>query len=123
IKNVEVIPDMSTRLDIELERLVQALPPLKVRSKRIKVADVGAIVIDRRAIEKSHAKSLAGLLADIDGLQIEKSGAKQEVKIRGSASDDVLILVDGQRFNGPADGKADLSGIPLEMVERIEIIK
>lgn len=123
IKNVEVIPDMSTRLDIELERLVQALPPLKVRSKRIKVADVGATVIDRRAIEKSHAKSLAGLLADIDGLQIEKSGAKQEVKIRGSASDDVLILVDGQRFNGPADGKADLSGIPLEMVERIEIIK
>ncbi len=124
--NIEISPDMPVRIDIELEPVVYILPSLKVYGERIKMSDVGATIIDKRAIDESHASSLADLLADVDGVQIETagpSGSRSEVKIRGSKSSDVLVLLDGQRINGPSDGSADLSSIPLDMVERIEIIK
>lgn len=123
MENIEVVLDAAARVDVELEPIVYSLPPIKVRDERLKVSDIGATIIDRHTITESRARSLPDLLSGIEGLQVESSGARQEVKIRGGAADDVLILLDGRRINGPSDGKADLSSIPLDIVERIEIIK
>lgn len=57
---------------------------------------------------------------------MQKSGiaaGKSQIRIRGSAPEHVLVLVDGQKINSSGSGVADLSSIPLEMVERIEIHK
>lgn len=43
--------------------------------------------------------------------------------MRGSNSDQVLVLVDGMRLGRGSMGGADLSTIPLNQVERIEIIR
>jgi vitamin B12 transporter len=43
--------------------------------------------------------------------------------MRGSGSNQVLVLVDGIKFNNPTTGSADLSSLLTTDIERIEIIK
>ncbi len=50
-------------------------------------------------------------------------GANKTVSLRGSTSQQVIVLLDGVRLNSSRDGSVDLSTIPIEMVERIEIVR
>ena len=50
-------------------------------------------------------------------------GAQQAVSIRGSTSNEVLILVDGVRANDAMSEIADLSAIPADDIDRIEIVR
>ncbi len=45
------------------------------------------------------------------------------LSIRGSTSDQVLVVLDGVSLDSAAGGPVDLSRIPLENVERIEIYR
>ncbi len=50
-------------------------------------------------------------------------GGMKSASIRGSTSEQVLVLIDGMRLNSGRDGTVDLSTIPLASVERIEIVR
>jgi outer membrane cobalamin receptor len=50
-------------------------------------------------------------------------GAVQEVSIRGTASPHVLVLVDGVPINSAALGIAQVNTIPVDIVERIEVLR
>jgi iron complex outermembrane receptor protein len=50
-------------------------------------------------------------------------GAYATVSIRGSSSDQVVVLVDGVRLNEATGGGVDLGSIPPEQIKRIEIIR
>jgi outer membrane cobalamin receptor len=50
-------------------------------------------------------------------------GQLKTLSIRGSSNDQVVILLDGVRINSPLGGGVDLSTIPLDYVERFEIIR
>jgi len=50
-------------------------------------------------------------------------GAVQEVSIRGSSSPHVLILIDGVPINSTALGIAQVNTIPVDIVERIEVLR
>lgn len=67
------------------------------------------------------------LLDEIPGVQLNQSrpfpGGVSTVSIWGSHSAHVLVLVDGVALNSSQSGTYDLSLIPLEAVERIEIQK
>ncbi|RMG39570.1 MAG: hypothetical protein D6732_04045, partial [Methanobacteriota archaeon] len=45
------------------------------------------------------------------------------IRIHGSSGNQVLVLLDGQRLNNPQTGEVDLSNIPIEQIERIEVIR
>ncbi|MFL5539739.1 MAG: TonB-dependent receptor plug domain-containing protein, partial [Longimicrobiaceae bacterium] len=49
------------------------------------------------------------------------TGAKT-ASIRGSAADEVLVLVDGVALNDPVTGEADLSAVPAGTIERITVL-
>jgi len=49
-------------------------------------------------------------------------GSVKNISIRGSSSGGVLVLLDGVRVNDSRQGSLDLSLIPIENVERIEIV-
>ncbi len=49
-------------------------------------------------------------------------GANKHIKMRGSTSSQVLVMVDGRPINSPRDGEADLSSIPLDNVEQVEVM-
>ena len=79
--------------------------------------------LGREEIEASGAESLEEVLDGFPGIRIERSFAGAGVQIRGLDAQHTLILVDGQRMNGRVDGVFDLSRIPAERIERVEVVK
>jgi len=82
------------------------------------------LILEEDDILASEATTLGELLADIPGVWINESGTPGGLvtaSIRGAAADQVLVLVDGIPINPATNGVADLSGIPLSELERVEI--
>ncbi|NMM41147.1 TonB-dependent receptor domain-containing protein [Pseudoalteromonas arctica] len=83
-------------------------------------------VVERSDIETSNARDLPSLLATQVGFQINSNGGfgqNSGVSLRGSSSRHTLILVDGVRTGSATLGYKSISNIPLNSIERIEIIK
>ena len=84
------------------------------------------VVIDRSDIETSNVRDLPSLLATQVGFQINSNGGfgqNSGVSLRGSSSRHALILVDGVRTGSATLGYTSISNIPLNSIERIEIVK
>lgn len=72
------------------------------------------------------ATSLPKLLERVAGVQIKRYGDLDDfaqVSIRGSTTDQVLIYLDGVLLNTARGGSLDLSLIPLDQVEKIEVYR
>ena len=83
-------------------------------------------VIDRATIERSEGRTLVELLSQQAGLQFASNGGlgkTASVFIRGLESRHTLLLVDGVRVGSATVGTPSLDNLPLEAVERIEIVR
>jgi len=83
-------------------------------------------VIDRKAIERSAARSLPELLRGRAGVTLVNQGGLGKLStlfLRGTESDHTLFLVDGIRVGSATSGLASLQDLPLEQIERIEIVR
>lgn len=73
------------------------------------------------------AKTVHDALRGIPGISIGKNsgswGDKGEVSLQGLDAAYTLVLVDGQKMIGGHGGSFDLTNIPVEIVERIEVVK
>lgn len=88
------------------------------------LADVS--VVDRDAIERSGALGVADLLARLPGIEFARSGgpgAATSVFIRGSDNRHAAVYVDGVRVDSQSTGGAVWEQIPLEQIERIEVLR
>ena len=88
------------------------------------VSDVS--VIDRAAIEKSAGRTLPEVLARVPGLQFSSNGGlgkSSSVNIRGAEARHTILLVDGVRVGSATTGTPNWDTIPVDMIERIEILK
>lgn len=83
-------------------------------------------VLDRTAIEQSQAPDLIDLLARQAGIDVSRTGGPGSVStlfLRGGNSNHVLVLVDGVRVNSVQQGLYDFANLPLDRIERIEIVR
>ena len=87
-------------------------------------------VITRDDIRNSPARDLPGILKSSAGVVVRalsgSLGIDSTIDIRGfgeSAGSNTLILLDGQRLNPIDLGSINWSAIPLDSVERIEILR
>ena len=83
-------------------------------------------VIDREDIERLQPASLADLLLTTASLQIANNGGpgkSTSVFLRGTEADHVLVLVDGIKIGSATLGTAAIQDIPVEQIERIEIVR
>lgn len=83
-------------------------------------------VIDRAAIEASTARSLPELLARTAGVQMSANGGagkNSAVFIRGAENRHTILLVDGVRLGSATAGIPSWDNIPIDMIERIEVLK
>ncbi|MCA0176041.1 MAG: TonB-dependent receptor [Proteobacteria bacterium] len=92
------------------------------------LADIAAdvVVIDAARIAASPADSLADLLRREAGVQLTRNGgpgAASSISIRGAAASGTLVLVDGVRVGSATLGQAELEGISLATIERIEVLR
>jgi vitamin B12 transporter len=83
-------------------------------------------VITREEINQAGDSTLAQLLARQAGVQYVANGGtgtNSGVFIRGAAANQSIVLIDGQRIGSATTGSAALSRIPLDQIERIEILR
>jgi vitamin B12 transporter len=83
-------------------------------------------VITRADIKSSSATDLPSLLRQESGVEIAQTGglgAQSAIRIRGSESDHVLVLIDGVRVNSVTTGATAIDQIMLDEIERIEIVR
>ena len=83
-------------------------------------------VIERSDIEKSPAVDLLGLLGQQAGVDISRTGGAGQsstVFLRGANSNQTLVLIDGVRVASATQGVFDFAHLPLDQIERIEIVR
>lgn len=83
-------------------------------------------VFDRAQIELSQATSVPELLKKVPGVSFANNGGpgkNTSLFIRGSESDHVLVLIDGIKIGSVSSGGAALQDLPLELIERIEVVR
>jgi vitamin B12 transporter len=88
------------------------------------VSDV--VVIERAEIEKSVGRTLPEILARVPGVQFSSNGGLGKssfVNIRGTESRHTILLIDGVRYGSATLGTPIWDNIPVDMIERIEILK
>ncbi|HLW12761.1 MAG TPA: TonB-dependent receptor, partial [Casimicrobiaceae bacterium] len=88
------------------------------------VSDV--TVIDAQAIAQSGAQGIVALLGRQPGVEIIQNGgagSTSGVFLRGANTAQTLVLIDGMRVASASSGTTALEAIPLEQIERIEILR
>ncbi len=83
-------------------------------------------VLTREDIDILQPASLLELIGSTPGVVISNSGGPGKaasVFLRGTSGAQVLVLVDGVRMGSVSFGGASLPYLPLEQVERIEIVR
>jgi vitamin B12 transporter len=83
-------------------------------------------VIDRARIERLQPSSLPDLLRGLPGVSLANNGGAGKATslfLRGTESDHTLVLVDGLRIGSATSGGAALQDIPVDQIERIEIVR
>ncbi|MCB4807482.1 TonB-dependent receptor [Tamlana sp. 62-3] len=100
----------STRIDL----------PFKENSRTI-------TVVSSEDIKKSAATNVADVLQQFAGVDIRRrgtSGSQADLYIRGGGFDQTLLLIDGIKMDDAQTGHHTMNAaLPLEVIERIEIIK
>ncbi len=88
---------------------------------------IGAVsVITRADIERRGAHSVQDLLRGETGLTVANTGGLgklSNVFLRGADAEQVLVLVDGVRVGSATSGTTPFEYIPVDQIERIEIIR
>jgi vitamin B12 transporter len=105
-------------------------PTIEVTASRVadtadaSLADVS--VITRRQIDASHAADVLEVLRMQAGVDIVRTGGvgtQTNVFLRGTNSNHVLVLIDGVRAASANTGAFAWENLPLDAVERIEIVR
>jgi vitamin B12 transporter len=83
-------------------------------------------IVTAEEIEKMNAHTLSDVLNTVPGLQVQVRGGPgmaSSLAIQGSETYHVLTLIDGMKLNTLADNVADVGNMPVQMIERVEILK
>jgi outer membrane cobalamin receptor len=123
-EEVTIANGRSTVLDVSLDPAAATLSAMTVRASADTIMR-GATQFDRATIVGSNKRDVGELLQSVPGVVVTQSGgpgAPSRVSIRGSASNEVLVIVDGAPINSQLDGEVDLSRISLETAERVVVL-
>ena len=109
---------------------VTTLPEETVTGQSIKedesLLSPGAVSVVRPQEMKGEHKNLPELLKQVPGLHVIEArgrGAYTVASVRGSTAAEVSVFVDGTLMNIGSEAAVDLSAIPVENVERIEVYR
>lgn len=107
----------------------EALGPIVVTgtltAKHLSDSPVRTEVIDKKELEKTHAKTLKDALENVAGLQLSEVHGKSgyQVSMQGLTSDQVLVLIDGLPITNSTGSTTDVSQYALAAIDHIEVVK
>lgn len=99
-----------------------------MEAKKIEDVPAFSTIVTKDDIAKSSVSSIADLLRETAGVNnLSDSTGRDEIQIRGLSGEYTVLLVNGKRVlsSGAFDkgSDTDLNSVPLNAVERIEIIR
>lgn len=124
-KEIEIQNFSETSLKVELDEAYFEVQEILISDSLSKVLSLSKPnkVLSRQKILDSGAKSVTEILEGIPGIYIQKSSdGTAKLSFRGSGTERVLVLYDGENFHTASSG-TDLSTFSLENLERIEVYK
>jgi len=83
-------------------------------------------VVTREDIERAQATSLPELLGRVQGVDFTQNGGRGKASslfIRGTNSDQVIVLIDGVRVGSATLGTTAFESLPIDNIERIEVVR
>ena len=83
-------------------------------------------VLNEQEIRNSGAPDVSTLLRSLAGVEVSQTGglgSSASVYMRGTNSNQVLVLIDGVRVNSATLGSTALEHIMLDNIERIEVVR
>jgi iron complex outermembrane receptor protein len=86
---------------------------------------VASTVLAGEALHRA-GQTASDVLARVPGVQVSRTGAPSDLataSIRGSDSSQVPVYLAGIRINDDVSGSADLSTVPLWMIERVDVYR
>jgi vitamin B12 transporter len=84
------------------------------------------VVITGDEIRSENTEFVVDVLEDIPELNVVQNGGTgtlAQVFLRGSGPSEVVVMIDGVKVKSTTTGTFDLSGISVDDIERIEIVK
>lgn len=119
---VEVRNGEAAWREVALTPAAVALETVRVTAEADPLAE--GTQVARAEIEASGARSAAEVVERVPGVVVRatSAGGPRTVSIRGSAPDQVLVLVDGAPLNDPVSGEADLGSIPAQSIDRVTVL-
>ena len=106
------------------------LPPILVTATRTEIPpeQIGSSIetVTARQMEQRRAGDAQQATKMVSGVQQAQSGGPGTVSstfIRGANANHTLVLINGVRVNNNTDGAFNLSTIPTDSIERIEVLK
>jgi vitamin B12 transporter len=107
-----------------------SLPPVVVTATRTEVPlnqlTTSLTVITADDIRERQADLVLDVLRDVPGVDVVQTGSMgnaTSVFIRGSESNQVLVMIDGVEINSTTTGAYDFANLTTENVERIEVLR
>lgn len=88
------------------------------------LADVS--IIDREALQNAGLQSLGDVMAGLPGVQLVTNGSYRSstsVSLRGASASQAILLVNGVRVGSATLGSFSLESLPLERIERVEVLR
>lgn len=83
-------------------------------------------IISSKEIEHFHTQDVQSSLTLAPGIQMTQNGGRgtaSSVFIRGANANQTLVLINGIRINGNTTGSFNLSTIPTDSIDRIEVLR
>ena len=109
---------------------VESLPPMVVTATRTEVPlnqlTTSLTVITSEELRERQAELVSEVLRDVAGVNVVQTGSMgtaTSVFIRGSASNQVLVMIDGVEINSTTTGAYDFANLTTESIERIEVLR
>jgi iron complex outermembrane receptor protein len=120
-------PDATVAQDGETASLDPVLVSATPTGRTLSDTFQSVTVIGREQIENWPAATLAGLLAGVAGVDVQRRGepgVQADIGIRGTGFEQTVILLDGMPMGDPQTGHHNLNlPVPVEHIERIEVVK
>jgi len=89
----------------------------------LKDVPVTTQVIKREKLQEAGGADISQVLGYVTGIAVVENQFGTGIELSGFDANHVLVMVDGLKMIGRTNGQLDISQIPLEQIERIEIVK
>ncbi len=125
--DIRITVDRPYQLNFSLNPLILTMPVIEItEEKKASNPALSIVEIKKEDFTQKNYVSVGDLLQEVPGIEIQNTGGtgqQKKISIRGSETNQVLVLLDGVPLNDEHSGSVNLATIPIHLIEKIEIHK